>query len=287
MKKYGLSALCLAVCILFAGCSGNSESKNDTDKVASPDEMATPVEISDDGLTPVYAGSLKDGTYDISVDSSSSMFNIVSCSLTVENGEMNAVMTMGGTGYLYVFMGTGEEAAAADDSAYIQFAENENGEHTFTVPVEALDKSLDCAAFSKKKEQWYDRTVIFRSASLPADAFADGAFATAESLGIADGEYTVDVSLSGGSGKASVESPAKLTVSDGKAEAEIIWSSKNYDYMIVDGEKILPFNTSGNSSFRIPVLYFDKEMPVSADTTAMSTPHEIEYTLLFDSESVK
>ena len=36
------------------------------------------------------------------------MFKITSCTLTVKDGAMTAKMTMGGTGYLYVYMGTGE-----------------------------------------------------------------------------------------------------------------------------------------------------------------------------------
>lgn len=39
--------------------------------------------------------------------------------------------------------------------------------------------------------------------------------------------------------------------------------------------------------FEIPVTVFDRKMAVAADTTAMSTPHEIEYTLQFDSASIK
>ena len=97
----------------------------------------------------------------------------------------------------------------------------------------------------------------------------------------------MNVSLEGGSGRASVESPAALTVADGKMTAVILWSSPNYDYMIVDGEKYEPVNKDGNSTFEIPVTVFDAEMEVTADTVAMSTPHEIEYTLNFDSSSMK
>ena len=102
---------------------------------------------------------------------------------------------------------------------------------------------------------------------------------------IGDGTYKVDVGLSGGSGKASVTSPATLTVTDGKMTAEIVWSSDKYDYMLVDGEKYLRLNEElgieGDSVFRIPVSELDKDITVIADTTAMSVPHEIEYTLRF------
>lgn len=254
-----------------------------TNAVASGAEtVANELTVPED-TEPVYGTAVKDGVYSIKADSSSSMFSVESCELTVQNGEMTAVMTMGGKGYLYVFMGKGEDAT---EDSYISFAENANGEHTFTVPVEALDMAIDCAAFSKKKEQWYDRTLIFRADSLPAEAFADGYYTTIEELGLADGEYSVNVTLEGGSGKASVNSPAKLTVSDGKAMAEMIWSSSNYDYMVVEGERYDCINTEGNSTFVIPVTCFDRKMNVKANTTAMSTPHEIDYSLYFDSASI-
>lgn len=275
----------------FSGCgSGNSTSEGSTsqsseaaDKVAGEGETAPEIDLGTDNLTPVYGNELKDGVYEITAESSSSMFKIVKCELTVKNGEMTAVMTMSGKGYLYIFMGKGEDA---DESSYIPFVENENGEHTYTVPVEALDKAIDCSAFSKKKEQWYDRILVFRADSLPLDAFST-ASVTAETLELKDGEYTVDVALDGGSGRASVQSPAKLTVENGIAYAEIVWGSSNYDYMAVDGEKYELISTDGNSSFKIPVICFDRPITVFANTTAMSTPHEIEYTLNFDSSSIK
>lgn len=248
---------------------------------------AAPQEVGFEGMEAVYPEALKDGVYSINVDSSSSMFNITSCELTVAEGKMTAAMTMGGKGYLHLFMGTGEEAASASEDAYIAFGENENGEHVFTVPVEALNLETDCAAFSAKKETWYDRVLVFRADTLPSEAYAEGTAVTAETLGLADGEYTADVELGGGSGKAAVTSPAVITVKDGKAVARIIWSSNKYDYMIVDGEKLFPDeNAAEFSEFDVPVSRFDFANPVAADTTAMSTPHEIQYTLKFSSASV-
>lgn len=266
--------------------SSTEETSSSDDKIASPDEMVTPEDIVDENMTPIYADSIKDGVYDITVDSSSSMFNITSCELTVADGKMSAVMTMSGKGYLYLFMGKGEEAINADESEYIPFVENDNEEHTFTVPVEALDMGINCTAFSKNKEKWYDRIILFRADSLPVDAFNDDVFVSADTLGLEDGKYTAEVSLAGGSGRASVTSPADITVTDGKITAVIEWSSPNYDYMIVNDEKFLPINTEGNSVFEIPVEVFDFNIPVKADTTAMSEPHEIEYTLSFSSETL-
>lgn len=109
---------------------------------------------------------------------------------------------------------------------------------------------------------------------------------TAESLNLEDGTYTVEVTLEGGSGRTTVESPSVLRVEDGEAEATVVFSSPNYDYMLIDGEKYTFVNTEGNSAFEIPVAEFDVPIPVIADTVAMSEPHEIEYTLFFDSSTI-
>ena len=302
MRKniYGIMAAVCLSSVLAAGCgeknqaetlpaqSSETMSVQVSETVEATEETAEQQSVGTEGMTPVLASELRDGVYQIQVDSSSSMFRIEACELTVKDGSMTADMKMGGTGYLKLYMGTGEEAAKAPEEKMIPFEGAADGSHHFTVPVEALDKELDCAAFSKKKEQWYDRVLVFRADSLPADALTDAAQVTAESLGLADGCYTVEVSMEGGSGRVSVESPAKLVVKDQKAVAEVVWSSPNYDYMKVGEEKFLPVNQGGETSvFEIPVTVFDRKMAVAADTTAMSTPHEIEYTLLFDSASIK
>jgi len=256
------------------------------DKVAGADDMTEVEDVVEEGMVPVYADSLKDGVYPVEMKSSSSMFKVDHCELIVENGTMSAVLYMTSEAYPYMFADKAEKAAAASEDEYILPVEIGDGTRSFTLPIEALDAGVDCAAFSKRKELWYDRTLLFRADSLPEDAFADGFFTTAESLALEDGEYTVEVALSGGSGKASVTSPAKLHVSGGAATADIEWSSPNYDYMKVGEEKYLPVNTEGNSCFTIPVGIFDRPMTVYADTTAMSEPHEIEYTLTFDSATV-
>ena len=106
---------------------------------------------------------------------------------------------------------------------------------------------------------------------------------TVQQLGLEDGTYIADGTLEGGSGRATISSPVELTVKDGQMTARIEFSSPYYDYMVVDGEKYEPINEDGNSVFEIPVSVFDAEMPVTADTVAMSTPHDIEYTLNFHS----
>lgn len=114
---------------------------------------------------------------------------------------------------------------------------------------------------------------------LPALSFASP-------LDLVDGEYTVAVELSGGTGRSTIASPARLVVQNGEAFVRIEWSSHNYDYMKLNGEQYFPLADEGNSVFELPVKTFDEPITVIADTTAMSTPHEIEYTLVFDSASI-
>lgn len=282
MKK--LCLICALFLLLTACGQGEQPPASSQGQVASSSQMAPVEEVVDPDMVPIFGDSLKDGTYPITVDSSSSMFKIDSCELTVENGQMTAVLHMGGKGYLGVFMGLGEQAS---QDAAIPFEEDEAENHTFTVPVEALDQGIPCAAFSKNKELWYDRTLVFRADSLPLEAFQEGVYPTAASLGLSDGDYTVKAELSGGSGKASIQSPAALRVENGQAVVTITWGSSNYDYMRVGEELFYPLQTEGNSTFELPVPVFDRKLTVYADTTAMSTPHEIEYTLCFDSGSIR
>ncbi len=98
----------------------------------------------------------------------------------------------------------------------------------------------------------------------------------------ADGTYTVAVTLTGGTGKAKIASPVQLVVKDGQMSAILIWSSSNYDYMKVNGVRYDAVIEEGHSTFTVPVASLEEPLPVMADTVAMSTPHEIEYTITFD-----
>ena len=125
----------------------------------------------DAASTPLTAADLHDGDYDITVTSSSRMFNVKKAVLHVADGSMTCTMTLGGTGYGKLFMGTGDEAASAAEDQFIPFVENAEGAYEYTVPVQALDEETDCAAWSIRKESWYDRTLVFESADLPSSAY--------------------------------------------------------------------------------------------------------------------
>ena len=304
MKRSITLLLVLAALLSFAACGksapaptaapneapAQTEAPAETPKaspaVADASQMTAVEEVVEEGMVPISAENLVDGEYEIAVKSSSSMFRIEKAVLTVEDGRMGATLTMSGKSYLYVYPGTALSADAADKSRLIPFQEDREGSHTFTIPVEALDAPVPCAAFSKNKELWYDRTLCFRADSLPVEAFREGFLVTPKSLFVADGNFKVAVKLSGGSGRASVASPTILKYQDGVCTAVIEWSSSNYDYMRVGDQKYLPLVAEGNSTFEIPVLFFDRPMTVVADTTAMSEPHEITYTLTFDSASL-
>ena len=68
------------------------------------------------------------------------------------------------------------------------------------------------------------------------------AAARAESAALEDGEYRVDVTLEGGSGRSGILSPAVLLVRDGQPYVRIEWDSSHYDYMKVGDETYLPVN---------------------------------------------
>ena len=288
MKKSLASLLTTALLAgILSGCGGQATSVSETTQVATNQNSMGEALSTADNSGAVYASELKEGVYPVKVDSSSSMFRVTDCALTVSDGELSAVMTMGGKGYLYVYPGTAEEAENAPETEYIPFIENAEGAHTFSVPVTALDMEIPCAAYSKNREQWYHRTLVFRSDSLPPEAFTGNLPVTPQTLGLSDGAYTVEVRLNGGSGRTSVESPAALTVRDGICMARITWGSPHFDYMKVNGEQYFPVNTDGNSAFEIPVETFDRPLTVYADTTAMSQPHEIEYELTFVSATIQ
>jgi len=129
---------------------------------------------------------------------------------------------------------------------------------------------------------------IYADNNSPEDSKVQNSLSESEAINIdlEDGEYSIDVSMTGGSGKASIVSPTLLVVKKHKAYARLQWSSPNYDYMIVGDTKYLRENKEGNSVFEIPITAMDKDMPVIADTTAMGTPYEVNYILKFTSKSI-
>ena len=128
----------------------------------SPNPMPNPEPTP----TPTPEATVANGIYSMDVTSSSSMFKVVDCILTAKDGKMSAVLTLSGTGYGYLYMGTKEEAASADQSSWIPYQVNKEGKYTYTVPVEALDKEIAVAAYSIKKGIWYDRTLTFQSETM-------------------------------------------------------------------------------------------------------------------------
>jgi len=231
------------------------------------------------------APALADGVYQASFSTDSSMFHAnEACDgkgvLTVQNGQMSIYVTLAGTGIVNLFPGTAEDAQKPGAEwlqptlETVHYSDGTTDEaNAFLIPVPYLDEEFDVALVGKKGT-WYDHKVSVSDPQLLADD-------TAESEVPADGSYTVEAVLQGGSGKASVQSPARLTVENGAMTATVIWSSKNYDLMIVDGQEYTPTYENELSCFTIPVSALGTPLPVQAETTAMSQPHMIDYTLTF------
>ena len=283
-----VSAL-LAASLAGCGSSASSVASSASSEAVSSVAESAVSEAASESAAASSARTLEDGTYTAEFDTDSSMFHVNEASdgkgtLTVEDGQMTLHISLQSKKIVNLYVGMAADAPdhEADwlqpTTDTVTYSDGTSEEvYGFDVPVEALDTDFQLAILGTKGK-WYDHTVSIRNAQPKAEEAAETP---------ADGEYSVNVTLEGGSGRATVESPAALTVADGKMTAVILWSSPNYDYMIVDGEKYEPVNKDGNSTFEIPVTVFDAEMEVTADTVAMSTPHEIEYTLNFDSSSMK
>lgn len=289
MKRKIVMVLCAAGVLSLAGSS-----------LAMAGEKTEAVTEESGGAEEKTDAALEDGVYTAEFETDSNMFHVNEANdgkgtLTVEDGKMTIHVSLVSKSIVNLFVGTAEDAQkegaeilepTTDEVTYSDgYKEEVFG---FDIPVPALDEEFDCALLGKKGK-WYDHKVSV-SDPVPASEAGKQEAAegnTVEDLKLEDGNYTAEVVLEGGSGRASVESPAKLEIKDGKVTAELIWSSPNYDYMIVDGEKYEMTNTEGNSTFEIPVAAFDTVLEVKADTVAMSEPHEIDYTLQFDSESIE
>ena len=281
-----VSAL-LAASLAGCGSSASSVASSASSEAVSSVAESAVSEAASESAAASSARALKDGTYTAEFDTDSSMFHVNEASdgkgtLTVEDGQMTLHISLQSKKIVNLYVGMAADAPdhEADwlqpTTDTVTYSDGTSEEvYGFDVPVEALDTDFQLAILGTKGK-WYDHTVSVRN----VEAQAAEAVETP-----ADGSYTCEVTLEGGSGRATVDSPAALTVADGKMTATIVWSSPNYDYMIVDGEKYLPTNTEGNSTFEIPVSALGTPLSVVADTVAMSTPHEIEYTLTFSAPS--
>ena len=281
MKCIRSISLLAVSALLAASLSACGGSASGTASSAPSGEAASSVASSAAASSEVSAtAALPDGTYTAEFDTDSSMFHVNEAldgkgTLTVKGGQMTLHVSLVSKNIVNLYVGTAADAASHEadwlqpTTDTVTYSDGTSDEvFGFDVPVQALDTDFQLAILGTKGK-WYDHTVSVRNAQ-PTMKEA-----------LADGSYTCEVTLEGGSGRATVESPAALTVENGKMTAIIVWSSPNYDYMIVDGEKYLPTNTDGNSTFEIPVAALNTPLTVTADTVAMSTPHEIEYTLTF------
>lgn len=297
-KRVSIVVTLLMAGALLAGCGNKADNAaSDVSTEASIDAVQDSSESLGSGAdTEVDTGrtadaegviDLEDGVYSADFETDSSMFHVnEACdgkgTLTVKDGKASIHISLTSKNIVNLFYGLAEDAQkdgaellepVVDTVTYSDGMTEEV--YGFDVPVPALDEEFDLALIGTKGV-WYDHKVKVTNPE-PMEA---------ETTELSDGTYTVELDFEGGSGKASISSPATINVADGKITATFEWSSPNYDYMIVDGEKYLPVNEDGNSVFEIPVASLDEPMTVIGDTVAMSKPHEIEYTITFHPDTV-
>lgn len=287
MKKLTVLILTALLVLSMGACGQSTAAPEATVKTGA--ETTAAAETTEGTAAPetveAPAPALADGVYLADFNTDSTMFHTNEVcegkgTLTVKDGKMTIHVSLASTSILNLYPGLAEDAQK-DGAELLQPSKDEltypdglketvNG---FDIPVPALDQEFDVALIGKKGK-WYDHKV---SVSNPVPQGQEA---------LADGEYTVESVLSGGTGKAKLLNPTALTVSEGKITATIVWSSSNYDYMIVNGDQYLPITTEGGSTFQIPVESLGVEIPVTADTVAMGTPHEIAYTILLQADTV-
>ena len=289
----------LSACLLLGGCgAGQAADATSAESTAAAQESTvTPTESTEAAETVSTEiaqdkAQLPDGVYTAEFSTDSSMFHVSEAcdgkgTLTVKDGVMTIHISLGSKKILNLYPGLAEDAAkdgavllepTTDTVTYSDGMTEEV--YGFDVPVPVIGEEFDLALIGTKGK-WYDHKVKV------SDPVAEGAADTFDLSAVEDGSYTIELTMEGGSGRASIQSPAQLAIADGAATAILEWSSPNYDYMLVNGEKYLPVNTEGNSVFEVPVEALDVPLTMIGDTVAMSTPHEVEYTVTFHSETLE
>lgn len=289
----------LSACLLLGGCGAGqaADATSAESTVAAQESTVTPTEITETAETVSTEiaqdkAQLPDGVYTAEFSTDSSMFHVSEAcdgkgTLTVKDGVMTIHISLGSKKILNLYPGLAEDAAkdgavllepTTDTVTYSDGMTEEV--YGFDVPVPVIGEEFDLALIGTKGK-WYDHKVKV------SDPVAEGAADTFDLSAVEDGSYTIELTMEGGSGRASIQSPAQLAIADGAATAILEWSSPNYDYMLVNSEKYLPVNTEGNSVFEVPVEALDVPLTMIGDTVAMSTPHEVEYTVTFHSETLE
>lgn len=293
----------LSACLLLGGCGAGqaADATSAESTVAAQESTAAQAESAEAiaGTTEAAAtetaqneAQLPDGVYTAEFSTDSSMFHVSEAcdgkgTLTVKDGVMTIHISLGSKKILNLYPGLAEDAAkdgavllepTTDTVTYSDGMTEEV--YGFDVPVPVIGVEFNLALIGTKGK-WYDHKVKV------SDPVAEGAADTFDLSAVEDGSYTIKLTMEGGSGRASIQSPAQLAIADGAATAILEWSSPNYDYMLVNGEKYLPVNTEGNSVFEVPVEALDAPLTMIGDTVAMSTPHEVEYTVTFHSETLE
>ena len=293
----------LSACLLLGGCGAGqaADATSAESTVAAQESTVTPTEITETAETVSTEiaqdkAQLPDGVYTAEFSTDSSMFHVSEAcdgkgTLTVKDGVMTIHISLGSKKILNLYPGLAEDAAkdgavllepTTDTVTYSDGMTEEV--YGFDVPVPVIGEEFDLALIGTKGK-WYDHKVkVSDPVAEDSREAANGSFAMSA---LADGSYTIELTMEGGSGRASIQSPAQLAIADGAATATLEWSSPNYDYMLVNGEKYLPVNTEGNSVFEVPVEALDAPLTMIGDTVAMSTPHEVEYTVTFHSETLE
>ena len=269
---------------------------------------------------------LPNGTYSVAVETGAPMFKVTDCKLVVKNKTINAILTLSGTGYDYLYQGTAEEAKKAGENSWSRYQISTDGKYKYVISIPydsfVADQVITVAARSARNTTWFDRSLDFDLSSLAvvsASTEIDGSLSSVGSIGsmgtlgsessslgngssseksdntlssteinnklntvdkdatVQDGTYVPEFGFTGGSGRATI-SCSKVVVKNGNATATIVFNSPNFTWVKSLGTTVYNENKGGNSTFTIPVN-LNGETKISAETTAMSQPYTVDYTI--------
>ncbi|MBR3276769.1 MAG: hypothetical protein IKG08_09255, partial [Eubacterium sp.] len=237
--------------------------------------------------------------------------------LTVDKAELNTVggpssnnyaenliVTLKETGFDKAFIGSAADAAAASETIApaegaftLAMRKNEQGPKEL---FNYLEQNIVISFHDSASDTWKEYKVNASKENMtltvsalaegeeivnptpaptPEPAKTDGTTAAVDSsTGLPDGNYTPDAfSFSGGTGKLNITC-TNISVRNGQAYATLQLSSKNITYVKAAGGTFYTQPSGSGTTVEIPVE-LNKNNRILALTTAMSTPHEVEYSI--------
>ena len=295
-----LAAGVMAVSLVLSGCGSAKNTSSQGSGAASSAAASSAVSSAAASSAPASSEatgsvSLADGEYSAKFTTDSSMFHVNETldntgTMTVKDGKATIHVSLASKNIVNLFAGKAEDAKKEGAALIkpstdeIKYPDGKTDEvYGFDIPVPAIDREFDCALLGTKGN-WYDHKVKVTDVKEKGAAGSSASSGSGSAADLKDGEYKIDFDFSGGSGRGGVET-ATLITGGGQMQVKISMTSNKYTKCVVDGKTYENTIENDKSTFTFPAV-LDKDMKIVATTTAMSQPHDIEYTIKLKSASL-